>query len=265
LIGKMKIKIIVPAHVESASAVEATTANTTCISANDSGHENDADMALYLPTELADLGIIGGRISFQMIGNDHGEINVTFWSPNLLPELVVDALKLDVMAQMSDGIGEGGFLVPEIDAYVTPCDDDVERYVALQEEDETPVPPVPYTAIAARDGDIETLKTGLEDRRDPNVLHQGFPALHLAILYGHLDAIDVLLSHGVNPNLESVFGDTALMLCATSRAIDDTQAVWIANRLIKNGARKDLTDKLGQSARELAVLRGRTALAELLT
>jgi Ankyrin repeats (3 copies) len=261
----MKVKIIAPARVEPASKVGATTANTSCISANDSVHENDADLALYLPTELADLGIVGGRISFQMIDNDLGEITVTFWSPELLPELVVDALKQDVLAQMSDGIGEGGFLVPEIDAYVTPCDDDVESYVALQEADETPVPPLPYTAIAARDGDIEALKIGLERRHDPDVTHQGFPALHLAILYGHLEAIDVLLAHGVNPNLESVFGDTALMLCATSRAIDDTQAVSIASRLIKKGARKDLKDKHGQSARELAVLRGRAALAELLT
>ncbi|KAF9986485.1 hypothetical protein BGZ65_007456 [Modicella reniformis] len=83
--------------------------------------------------------------------------------------------------------------------------------------------------LAASDGDLEALKTFVEekgvsvDAQDEN----GYSVLHAAASYGHKDLIKYLLEKGANVNIQDPDMDTPLFVCET---------VEIAKMLVEAGA-----------------------------
>lgn len=89
----------------------------------------------------------------------------------------------------------------------------------------------------------------------------GETALYVASRSGREDYVDILLNNGrdIEINIpESVHGWTSLFIAC----VEGHQAV--ANLLLKAGAKQDLQDHLGWTAKEHAALRGHLALAETL-
>jgi ankyrin repeat protein len=64
---------------------------------------------------------------------------------------------------------------------------------------------------AAQNGDVREIRGTLYSNVDVNALDaKGHRALILAIAYGHVDIVRVLLAHGANPNLPDAHGTTPL-------------------------------------------------------
>ena len=218
----------------------------------------------YLDRDLADLGVLGGEI--RLSAKD-GEANVvvTYWLPGITDEALISRLQAYTVAQLDDGIGEGGF---QIDSdgerlLVTAYTDWTESVEAT--DDGRPIPDPPRIAIAARDGELWALAAAIEaDKSEIDRLHQGYSALQLAILNGHSDAIPVLLSAGANPNQLDSLGSTPLELCALSNSLDDDQSRRVAQFLIDAGATPNHTTPNGETAKSYALLRQKSRMAEIL-
>lgn len=83
---------------------------------------------------------------------------------------------------------------------------------------------------AAHGGDTEAVKDFLVGGVDVNANSKLGSALHRAVLRGHMDIVDLLISNGANVDLKSESGDTALHYAAQKNHIG------IAEMLLKNGA-----------------------------
>lgn len=82
-------------------------------------------------------------------------------------------------------------------------------------------------------------------------------ALHFAVKHNHLETVKVLVNMGANLEIrESLFGWTPLFLAAVDGLSD------VAEELLRAGARADIVDNSGWSAKEHAALRGHLGLAE---
>ena len=64
--------------------------------------------------------------------------------------------------------------------------------------------------LAARDGDLESVKYWLECGANPNFLHAEFlfTPLHISLRNGHLKVAHYLLEHGADPHLAEGYSDT---------------------------------------------------------
>lgn len=88
---------------------------------------------------------------------------------------------------------------------------------------------------------------------------RGETALHFAVKHNHLETVKVLIKSGADLEIrESLFGWTPLFLAAVDGLSE------IAEELLAAGARADLVDNSGWSAKEHAALRGHLSLAEKL-
>ncbi|REK17462.1 MAG: ankyrin repeat domain-containing protein [Planctomycetota bacterium] len=211
----------------------------------------------YIDSALADLGIVGGEISYQLTTTGL-RIITDYWAPRRLTEAELSALIDNTVGQWSDGIGEGGFDVVvggRVAQLVADDDDDV---VAAQVEDGAPVSKAPSLAMAAREGRLEEVAHLLEQGLNVEQELQGYRPLHLAILYGHADVAILLLESGANAKAVDRDGHSPLLQCVASNALDDAAATTIAECLVANGA------DAGPQALEIARQRGKTRLAELL-
>jgi Ankyrin repeats (many copies) len=56
------------------------------------------------------------------------------------------------------------------------------------------------------------------------VTYQRYSPLHLAILYGHIEAARMLLAAGADPNRLDPQGSSPLQLCALANAVTDEQS-----------------------------------------
>jgi hypothetical protein len=218
----------------------------------------------YLPASLADRGIIGGQVTL-IANQDKAVVTITFWAPGAVDDALADELSRYTDAQLHDGAGEGGFafnfnerlLIALVDTDVAPL-----RSIAT---DQREVLPPPQAAVAARDGDLEGVKAALES--EPSRIDtplQGHSALHFAILAGDPVMAELLIKAGADVNRVSPGGSSPLMLCASARGLNDEQAEAVAKLLIERGARLQLRDDGGRTAKMLAEFRSKPRLAALL-
>ncbi|HAH47086.1 ankyrin repeat domain-containing protein [Gimesia sp.] len=222
-------------------------------------------LADYLDSELADLGVTGGVIRCW-IEDDRSGFEVTYTVPENFSDEMVEKLKEFTVAQLDDGVGEDGFEL-DLDGkqiYLKADTDALIQYELI--DDRKKVRRASRIAIAAREGEISTLSELLKScTQEINNLHQGFSALHLAILYGHYEAITLLISYGADLNQFDVDDTTPLELCALSNSLDDDQSYEIVKLLLKKGANPQHVCSDGETAETYALCRNKTKTAKLLS
>jgi len=190
---------------------------------------------------------------------------VIYWHPSTPGNRLVDSLQTYTVFQLEDGIGEGGF----------EFDFDGRRLLAIADTDETAIVDMkddgrlvsgpPGIAIAAREGDLQRLSAELEAAPSTvDRLHQGCTALHLAMLYGHPEAVQLLLAAGANPNVVDSQGLTPLEACALTNGLDDEQSRDIGHLLLEAGGNPMHHAPDGESARSYAESRQKRLLAAIL-
>ena len=109
---------------------------------------------------------------------------------------------------------------------------------------------------AARDGDVEGLLTFLDDGVSANAGNViGQTAMHIASIWGHVDAVDALLDAGANPNQENDDGLPPLYFAVRNNRLS------VVRLLLDRGAVIRDLDRLLKVAEEEAV-RLRRALQE---
>ena len=184
-------------------------------------------MENYLDQDLADLGVVGGEIRV-VATNGTARLKVVFWLPGSATDELVERLRADTVAQLDDGVGEGGFQFNAdgtklLVAAATKEPVDVE---AVDDERVTRLPS--RIAIAARDGDLASLAVAIKDDAGGiDRLHQGYSGLHLAILNGYGEAVRMLLAAGAGfesarPTRVDTFGAVALSIRLTT----STVVIW---------------------------------------
>ncbi len=103
---------------------------------------------------------------------------------------------------------------------------------------------VPVLVAAIRNNSPATGEILLNRGADPNSISddRGTTALMEAASLGNRDVVDMLLSHGANPDIRSKSGRTALMLAVSEGKRD------VAEALLSSGADREIVDDLGMKA-----------------
>jgi hypothetical protein len=197
--------------------------------------------------------------------NGQPVIEVAYWFPGTPGNGLVSSLRAYTVSQLADGVGEGGF---PFDFAGKRClviaDTEVSGTVDVKDDGRHITEP-PRIAMAARDGDLPRMVTEIEAAPGTiDRLHQGCTALHLAILYGHRDAIPLLLAADANPNVLDAQGNTPLETCALSNHLDDVQSRDVARLLLNAGANPLHRAPDGECARSYAESRRKSLLAAIL-
>jgi hypothetical protein len=218
----------------------------------------------YFDPNIADAGIVGGRIR-AIAHQGKAAIEVTYWFPPGTPPSIIEQLTEYTVAQLKDGVGEGGLELEVDGERLRVIANTYGQMRAEVVEDGQVVPQPSPVAIAAREGNLEALRSTLERNSEAiERLHQGYSPLQLAILFGHGDAARILLTAGADPNRLDVEGLSPLELCAISNSIDDVQSHQIAELLLKAGANPHHVSPQGETAKSYAATRGKRRMADLL-
>jgi hypothetical protein len=231
----------------------------------DGAQDDGSGCSDYLDADLADLGLVGGISRFAYSPETGLRVIMDFWAPERLDDAQLDALSVYAIGQWSDGVGENGF---EIEAGGTPVLVWAETgpgVIVGQDDDARPVPRASRVAIAARDGDFESLIQALEAREDVDGTLHGMTALGLAITSGHAEAAMVLIKHGADVNRADLIGDRPLHLCALSNGLSDGQSAKIAAALLARGADKNAVDDAGDTPLTYALDREKERLQRVLS
>ncbi len=103
---------------------------------------------------------------------------------------------------------------------------------------------VPVLVLAIRNNNPAAGEVLLSRGADPNAMSEdrGTTALMEAASLGNLHIVEMLLSHGANPDLRSKSGRTALMLAVSEGNRD------VAAALLSAGADREIVDDLGMTA-----------------
>lgn len=221
------------------------------------GVASTEEISAYFTDELADLGIIGGKL--QLIyeektgilqtmkrvlgGSSQGTTSLRvlseFWAPQRLSEADLERLVEDTRGQWSDGIGEGPWYetaLPDPQVWIDVSPSNVDQELRVEQiEDGRRVPSLSLWK-AAQAGDVEAIKKALADGEDVNISWQGFNALHMALRHGRTDAALLLIARGADVSASDIVKRTPLMACAASRDLNDADSVMIALALIAAGA-----------------------------
>jgi hypothetical protein len=260
----MRISFRVSGHVfdTNAQAVE----NPAVLSTLGGWCYEEACIYNYVDMELVDQGVIGGTIRAAWNPGRGLEIVTDYWAPDTLDQAYINQLRDETLGQLSDGIGHGGF---ELTLEGKVCFLVAETRLTPDAEivyDGKPVPIPSRIARAGRDGDIGLLQEAIASGEAIDATIQGYSGLHLAILYGHVDAALLLISKGANPNLlTGGDGETPLHLCALSNSLSDSESAIVAQALINHGADKTIRTPDGRNtAASFADNRQKTALLEVL-
>ncbi len=79
-------------------------------------------------------------------------------------------------------------------------------------------------------GDLTKVRTALKEGADPEALNEyGYPALHVAVGFYHLDIAQVLLDHGADINRETTHNWTPLNVAAC-RTVDFSAVQWLVEK-----------------------------------
>jgi hypothetical protein len=219
----------------------------------------------YFDADVADAGVVGGEVCLKRTANGLPTIEIAYWHPGMPSDRLVDCLRAYTVAQLADGIGEGGFPVVFSGMHFLVMADTADAGTVEVQDDGRVISEPPGIAIAAREGDLPRLVAELEAARSHiDRLHQGCTALHLAILYGHPEAIPLLLAAGANPNGLDSQGNTPLETCALTNCLDDEKSRNIAQLLLEAGATPCHHDPIGETARTYAESRQKRLLASIL-
>ena len=218
----------------------------------------------YLEVDLADIGVSGGEIWITVSGGKV-RLNTTF---SILPEItkeLVERILDDTVAQLDDGMGEGGFeFFYEGDLLVVRVL--TEGTIGIDISEDIVPPPVPSSiAISARDGDTASLVASIEaDGGNIDKVHQGCTGLHYAISNGQTEAIRILLQNGADPNPTDLMETSPLEVCALSNDLDDEQSRAIALLLLEAGADPNHVGADGETARSYAEVRNKERMAAVI-
>ncbi|MBB01733.1 MAG: hypothetical protein CMJ47_03720 [Planctomyces sp.] len=245
------------------SLTDATTGHAVEASSDLDGLPVSEDLLSdYLDPELADAGVIGGKIQLWVEGTNFG-FRVHYGVPTGFSSEKISQLESYTSAQFDDGVGEGGF---ELDLAgriaIATADTDAVLRRELH-DDGCAASKVSFVAISARDGNTSLWEELLEAGEPVDGMHQGYTALHLAILYGHSECAKLLLAANANPNTEDLHGMTPLQLTALSNSLDDEASRSLTRLLLNFGADASHCNAEGGSARSYAVLRGKSKTATL--
>lgn len=223
----------------------------------------------YLDTPVAEAGVIGGEVR-AAVQDGKVELLVDYWCPDSTSAEVLEQLRQYSIGQMSDGMGECGFVIDSADGPVMLVADEDQGITLETSKDDRVVPGPPRIAIAARDGDLPVLKQLIDGGGLLDQYLQGSTGLHDAISNQHLAAVRLLLEAGADPNLPDFMGRSPLHLCADKRTLSDADACEVAEQLLLRGADPALPTGPsmmgpgGDLAVTLAEQQGKTRLAELL-
>lgn len=117
-----------------------------------------------------------------------------------------------------------------------------------------------YLWDAAREGNLQQIKTLIEGKYDLNVADQkGYTAIILAAYHGHDDALAMLIAAGADPCKTDKRGNSALMGAIFKGEIK------VARRLIDAKCQPDQRNNAGQTAAMYASLFQRKELLQALT
>jgi len=220
-------------------------------------------LATWLDPEVADQGVVGGEVRLWTKEKDGPHLQIVYWLPTRPTDDLILRLRDDLLVQLDDGVGEGGFDV-DLGGHTLNI-----RHISGAEvrwevsDDGVVVPPIPKAAIAARDGQTGDLAHAIEaDRSSVDRIHQGYTALGLAILYGHIDAVRMLLLAGADPNHVDAQASSPLTLAMLTRALNDEDSLSVATMLIEAGASMD-SDPQREVLYSYAESRGKHKTAQL--
>ena len=96
----------------------------------------------------------------------------------------------------------------------------------------------PEILRAAADGNLKALKAALKKMSPDTANGIGQAPLHLAAMWGHLDAVDLLIKAGADVNIANDYGITPLHYAAEKNQYD------IAKMLLENGANKRVKSRM---------------------
>ena len=219
----------------------------------------------YFDAQIADEGVVGGELYLRRTSNGWPAIEVTYWYPGTPNNRLLDSLQTYTVSQLEDGIGEGGFEFDFDGRRLLLIADTDETGIVEVKDDGRAVPAPSGIAIAARDGDLPRLAAELKAAPSTvDRLHQGCTALHLAILYGHSEAVPLLLAAGANPNLVDSQGLTPLEVCALTNGLDDEESRDVGLILLNAGGNAMHHAPDGESAKTYAEARQKRLLAAIL-
>ncbi len=221
-------------------------------------------MGDYLDPDLVDFGIVGGEIHV-VVRESVVRLQVVYWLPQQPTQDVLARLQNDTAAQFDDGMGEGGFPYDIGSAHVIVTADTASPINVDVFDDGRIIPKPSSIAIAARDGDLPRLRKSIvSDPSSIDALLQGYSGLHLAIVYGHLEAVRDLIAAGADSNRLAPEGSTPLELCALTNSLNDDDSRAVAQLLLEAGANPNHTTMSGDSVRTYAEIRGKFRMLELL-
>ena len=162
-------------------------------------------------------------------------VTTEYISPVELSAEQLDRLEQETAGQWSDGIGEECFyeLSDRLGVSISlSLPDHVEQIEAGKTTGKTGT----GLAKAAREGDMASLREHLDAGADLEARLQRYTPLHLAVLYGQVEAALELLQRGADIHARNPQGDDPLLLAAMSNAVTDANAVKIAVALLERGA-----------------------------
>lgn len=222
-------------------------------------------LAAYLSWELAELGIVDGSVRVVFSEADGLWVSVDYGAPEVLPPHAVKRLTRETLRQWDDGIGESGLRLlaggSRLDVFVN---SDASNVSVVQVDDGVDVHPAAPVALCARRGDVAAMAEAISGGEDLDGRLQGYPALQLAILGGHVDAALALIERGADVTTVSDDGTCAIHQCALARKLSDADSAQIASALLARGADPEARTTRGETATELAVFRGKRLLALML-
>ncbi len=209
----MRISFYVPGYAYSVKT-ERLVRNSSALSLLDGWKYGGGNMYDYLDVELVDQGVIGGTIRTSWTPDKGLEVVTDYWVPDSLRPLFIDRLRDETVAQLSDGIGEGGFEINlQGQEFILVADTDKQPELE-QVYDGKPVPVPSKVARAARDGNVALLREAVDSGEAIDSTIQGLTGLQLAIIYGHSECAILLISKGSDVNITMHDGDeTPLHLC----------------------------------------------------
>lgn len=207
------------------------------------GETSDDECANYLSNELADLGIAGGFIVLTLDG-DGVVATSEYSSPVKLTEAQLKRLADETYGQWSDGVGEGCFdaISEMLEVTIDLTGAGSRKELKVEQIDDAPSGKKAKgsekkakgnVAKAAREGDTTTLRALLDSGANLETRQQGHTPLHLAILYGHVEAALELIARGADVKAVDPEGHQPLMLAALGNSIKDEDAARVAEALLE--------------------------------